>query len=135
MSSINDYPTSRIFNMFSSQPGTREYFQSHVDECIATIEKGKEKVANQVKPITQGGYANIEPGNYPDLITGQPISNFHPFFPDKEAVGGQIKEVTYDALMAPHSVPYPDITTGTPVDKFKFVTNPPAVGKNLNVSI
>jgi hypothetical protein len=134
MSSISNYPPS-FFNKFPPKPGNWVSYEQHVDQWINSIEQGKEKVANQVKPVTQGNYASIHPGNYPDIVTGQPITNFQPFFPDKEAVGGQIMEVTYDSLMAPHSVPYPDITTGTPVGKFEFVTNPPTVGKNLNVSI
>jgi hypothetical protein len=134
MLSIRDYPSS-FFKNFPPNPGTKEYFELHVDDNIDTIAKDKQQVANQVKPVSNGLYGFIHPVNYPDIITGQSIKNFQPFFPNKDLIGSQVKAVTYDAQLIPHSVPYPDITTGTPVGKFNFVNNPPPVGKNLNISV
>lgn len=131
MLTISDYP-SRFFNKFASKPGTLESFQRRIDQCIDSIEKGKEIVSEQVKPVSEGANGSIKSVNFPDITTGQPITNFQPFFPSKDLVGSQVKEVSYDAQLAPHPVPYPDITTG---GKFNLINDPPAVGKNLNTSV
>lgn len=134
MLSIRDYPSS-FFRNFPPNPGTKEYFEMHVDDCIDTIEKGKEQIAEQIKPVSNGSNAFIYSVNYPDIISGKPVANFQPFFPNKNFIASQVQGVSYDLQLVPHSIPYSDITTGTPVGKFNFVKNPPPVGKNLNVSV
>ena len=100
MLSIRDYPSS-FFKNLTANPGTKEYFELHVDDYIDNVTKGKEKVADQIKPVSGGQYGFIHPAGYPDIITAQPITNFNPLFPNKDFIGSQVKYVTYDLQMAP----------------------------------
>ncbi|NRD76924.1 hypothetical protein HPT25_05375 [Bacillus sp. BRMEA1] len=127
--------TYDVLSRLASRPGTSQHFAQHVDQFIQSVEKGKEAVGNQVKPTSTGANATIQTGYYPDITTGQPVTNFQPFFPSKDSIGAQVQEISYDAQLAPHRIPYTDIRTGTPVGKFSFVYNPPAVGVHINVSV
>jgi hypothetical protein len=134
MGGINMISIGYIPPVLMNKPGTLETFEQHSDEWIDSIEKSVEVVNKQIKPVTGGSYGFIHPGNYDDINTGQPITNFKPFFPDQNFIGSQVMALSYDFQLVPHQVPYPDITTGTPVGKSNFVNNPP-VGRNLNTSV
>lgn len=123
MLSITKFP-SAIFSKLASKPGTYENFILHADQFIENVIQGHDFVAQQVKPTSTGANGSIQTGNYPDIFTNRPVTNFQPFFPSKDMIASQIKEVVYDSPLAVHIVPY-----------MNFIQKPLNVGINLNITV